>query len=122
MHMRRLTLLGSALALGFIVCTSATASACSWRGTSNCAGDDYDQPVYGYYPPRHAYDYYVIVPGGPPGSGYRLLRAPPPSRNGLFPPQVYYYGSPPPPAYDYAPSYGRRYHGYDYDDGGRRRW
>ncbi len=111
--MRRLALVGSALALGFLVCASATASACSWRGYSNCVTDDdyYDQPVYRYYQPRHSYNYYIIVPAGPPGSGYRLLRTPPPRRDGLFPPQVYYYGSAP-PAYEYAPAYRPRYYGY----------
>jgi hypothetical protein len=109
--MRRFALAVSALALGFIAGTSDPVSACSWRGNSNCVTDDYDDlPVYRYYPPRPAYNYYIMVRTGPYGR-VRLLRVAPPRRDGLFPPTVYY----PPPAYDYAPAYRRRHYSYDYD-------
>jgi hypothetical protein len=96
-------LLGWALALGFIVCTSVTASACSWDG----CGDDYD--YYSYYPPRPAYNYYVIVPNG--YGGYRLVRTLRPYQGGLFPPRIIYG----PPTYRHRYHHRRHYHDYDYE-------
>jgi hypothetical protein len=127
--MGRHFLIGLALTLGTTALGSGSASACSWRGSSNCGMDDYvTQPAFSYYVPAPAYGYgqppygYVPLPAygyGPPAGMYGYGQAP-----------VYRYGQP--PSYGYAPSllygYSRpmlndlRSPAYGFRDVGGRRW
>jgi len=100
--MRRHFLIGLALAMGTAALGSGPASACSWRGSSNCGTDDYYvAPPYGYYAPVPAYGYgqspsYVFVL--PPAYGYE----PPFPIYGFGPAPTHGYAQP--PSYGYAPS------------------
>ena len=90
-------MIGLALAAGAAALGSATASTCSWRGSSNCGTDDnyVALPSYGYDAPAPNYGYgqtpfYAFVP--PPTYGYRSLVA------------VYGYGPAQPWSFGYAAS------------------
>lgn len=112
--MRRQILVGLTLAIAAAVLVGVPASACSWRGSSNC-GVDVARPVffyapsqmygylpapaYGYYPPAPIYGYAPVPTYGyyPSAPVYGYM--PTPAQGHYMAAPVYGYA--PPPAYGY---------------------